>query len=64
MKKRQMAEHQRGALVISSVPSFASVGGMGGTDWLGGTVGSGRISSLEAVVECLERHLDAVIGNF
>ena len=55
MEKRQTAEHQRGALVVSSRPSFVSAGRMGGT---------GGIISFEVVIERLKGRLDAVVGGF
>ena len=55
MERRQTAERQCEALVISSGPSFASAGGMGGT---------GGISSFKAVLERLKRRLNAIIGGF
>ena len=58
MERRQTAERQRKALIVSSGPSFASMGGMGG---MGGT---GGISSLKAVIECLKGCLNAVVGSF
>ena len=54
MKRRQTAERQRKALVVSSGPSFASAGGMSGT---------GGISSFEAAFERLKEHLDAIVSG-
>ena len=54
MERRQTAKHRRKALVVSFEPSFASAGGMGGTD---------GISSLKAVIERLKGRLNAVVGG-
>ena len=58
MKRRQMAEHQHEALVVFSVPSFASAGRMGKMS------GPGGISFLKAVVERLKGHINAIVGGF
>ena len=60
MERRQTAERQRRALVVFSVPSFASAGRIGG---MGRTSGLGGISSLKTVVKHLEGCLDAIIGS-
>ena len=57
MERRQTAERQRRALVVFSGPFFAPAGGMGGMSETGG------ISFFEAIIERLERHLDAVVGR-
>ena len=54
MKRRQTAEHQGKALVISSESFFTFAGGMDGT---------GGISSLEAVTKHLKERLNAIVGG-
>ena len=54
MKRRQTAERQREAFVVSSGLFLASASGMGGTS---------GISSLKTILERLKGHLNAVVGG-
>ena len=57
MERRQTAERQCKALIVSSEPSFASVCGIGGKG------GTGGISFFKAFIEHLKGRLNAVVGG-